>query len=80
MRCLPRGRALGRKIVVLEVRYSDFDAAFADLVEQRADALIVGTFTLFRSPQKLQPKSWSWQRATGLRQCIRLVSLLIVGA
>jgi putative ABC transport system substrate-binding protein len=47
---LAAGRALGRKIVVLEVRYSDFEAAFTDFVEQRGDALIVGSFTLFRSP------------------------------
>jgi putative tryptophan/tyrosine transport system substrate-binding protein len=46
---LAAGRALGRKIVVLEVRYSDFEAAFTELVEQHADALIVGSFTLFRS-------------------------------
>jgi putative tryptophan/tyrosine transport system substrate-binding protein len=48
---LAAGRALGREIVVSEVRYSDFEAAFAALVEQRVDALIVGSFTLFRSPQ-----------------------------
>jgi putative ABC transport system substrate-binding protein len=47
---LAAGQTLGRKIAVLEVRYSDFEAAFAALVEQRADALIVGSFTLFRSP------------------------------
>jgi putative tryptophan/tyrosine transport system substrate-binding protein len=48
---LAAGRALGREIIVSEVRYSDFEAAFAALVEQRVDALIVGSFTLFRSPQ-----------------------------
>jgi putative ABC transport system substrate-binding protein len=48
---LAAGRALGRKIVVLEVRYSDFEAAFTAFVEQHADALIVGSFTLFRSPE-----------------------------
>ena len=47
---LAAGRALGRKIAVLEVRDSDFEAAFTALAEQRADALIVGSFTLFRSP------------------------------
>jgi putative ABC transport system substrate-binding protein len=47
---LAAGRALGREIVVSEVRYSDFEAPFAALVEQHADALIVGSFTLFRSP------------------------------
>ena len=47
---LAAGRALERRIAVLEVRYSDFEAAFTDYVEQHADALIVGSFTLFRSP------------------------------
>ena len=47
---LAAGRALGRKIAVLEVRHFDFEAAFTALVEERADALIVGSFTLFRSP------------------------------
>jgi len=44
---LAAGRALGREIIVLEVRRLDFEAAFATLVEQRAGALIVGGFTLF---------------------------------
>ena len=48
---LAAGRALGRKIVVSPVRYSDFEAAFTVLVEQRVDALIVGSFTLFRNSQ-----------------------------
>jgi putative ABC transport system substrate-binding protein len=48
---LAAGRALERKIVILEVRYSDFEAAFTAFVEQGADALVVGSFTLFRSPQ-----------------------------
>ena len=48
---LAAGRALARKIAVLEVRYSNFEAAFSALVEERADVLIVGSFTLFRSPQ-----------------------------
>lgn len=47
---LAAGQALERGIAVSEVSYSDFEAAFAALVEQRADALIVGSFTLFRSP------------------------------
>jgi putative ABC transport system substrate-binding protein len=47
---LAAGRAQGRTIVVSEVRYSDFETAFTALVEERADALIVGSFTLFRSP------------------------------
>jgi putative ABC transport system substrate-binding protein len=39
---------LGRQIVVLEVRRLDFEAAFATLVERRAEALIVGAFTYFQ--------------------------------
>jgi putative ABC transport system substrate-binding protein len=44
---LAAGRALGREIIVLEVRRLDFEAAFETLVEQRAGALIVGNYTLF---------------------------------
>lgn len=45
------GRALGRKILFLEVRGRDFEAAFATLVQQRADALIVGAFGFFVNPE-----------------------------
>jgi putative tryptophan/tyrosine transport system substrate-binding protein len=48
---LAAGRALGRKIVLTEVNFINFDAAFMSLVEQRADALIVGSFTMFHSPR-----------------------------
>jgi putative tryptophan/tyrosine transport system substrate-binding protein len=44
---LAAGRALGREIIVLEIRRLDFEAAFATLVEQRAGALIVGDYKLF---------------------------------
>ena len=44
---LAAGRALGRRIIVSEVRGLDFEAAFTTLVEQRAGALIVGNFTFF---------------------------------
>ena len=44
---LAAGRALGREIIVLEVRRLDFEAAFATLVEQRVGALVVGNYTLF---------------------------------
>ncbi len=44
---LAAGRSLGREIVVAEVRRLDFEAAFATLLEQRADALIVGNYKLF---------------------------------
>ena len=41
------GRALGREIILLEVRGLDFEAAFTTLVEQRVRALLVGNFTVF---------------------------------
>jgi len=44
---LAAGRALGREIIVSEVRNLDFEAAFSNLVGQRAGALIVGSFTIF---------------------------------
>jgi putative ABC transport system substrate-binding protein len=44
-------RALAREIIVAEVRGpSDFEAAFATLVERRADALVVGDYTTFYEP------------------------------
>jgi putative ABC transport system substrate-binding protein len=48
---LAAGRALGREIIVLESRPPDFEAAFTTLVEQRADALIVGAFSIFVNPR-----------------------------
>ena len=48
---LAAGRALGRRIVLLEVRNFDFEGAFTSLVEERADALVVGGFTFFQSPR-----------------------------
>src|SRR5262245_16775275 len=47
---LGAGRALGREIIVSEVRHFAFEAAFATVVEQRADALIIGDFTVFLNP------------------------------
>jgi hypothetical protein len=44
---LAAGRALGRQIIVLEVRGLDFEAAFATPVEQRAGALIRRETSLF---------------------------------
>jgi putative ABC transport system substrate-binding protein len=45
-RTVAAGRALGREIVVLEIRRDlDLEPAFATLVEQGAGALIVGDFT-----------------------------------
>ena len=41
------GGALGREIIVLEVRDLDFETAFATLIERGAGALIVGNYTLF---------------------------------
>jgi putative tryptophan/tyrosine transport system substrate-binding protein len=48
---LAAGRALGRQIIVSEVHPPDFEATFATLIEQRADALIVGSFTVFLNPR-----------------------------
>jgi hypothetical protein len=42
---LAAGRALGRKIVVLEVRRLDFEVTFATAVDQQVGALIVGNYT-----------------------------------
>jgi putative ABC transport system substrate-binding protein len=53
---LAAGRALGREIIVLEVRRLDFEAAFATAVEQRAGALMVGTYTLFAGDQRNRNK------------------------
>ena len=47
---LAAARAVGREIIVVEVRRFDFEAAFATLVEQGADALIVGNFSFFLNP------------------------------
>jgi putative tryptophan/tyrosine transport system substrate-binding protein len=45
---LEAARALGREIIVQEVRTnSDFEAAFATLVQRGAGALVVGTFPWF---------------------------------
>jgi putative ABC transport system substrate-binding protein len=53
---LAAGRALGREIIVSEVRRLDFEAAFTTLVEQRADALIVGNFSSFLNPPRNRDK------------------------
>jgi ABC-type uncharacterized transport system substrate-binding protein len=53
---LAAGRALGRKIIILEVRRFDFEAAFATLVQQGADALIVGSFSFFLNPSHNRDK------------------------
>jgi putative ABC transport system substrate-binding protein len=42
------GRALGREIIISEVRNLDFEAAFASLAEQQAGGLLVGDYELFR--------------------------------
>jgi putative ABC transport system substrate-binding protein len=46
---LAAGRALGREIVLGEVRNLDFEAAFASFVERQVTAVIVGNFGLFIS-------------------------------
>jgi len=49
---LAAARALGRQIVVLEVRSElDFESPFTTLVERRAGALVVGDFTFFSNPR-----------------------------
>ena len=45
---LAAGRALGREIIVGEVRRLDFEAAFAAFLEREARAILVGDFTFFR--------------------------------
>jgi len=45
---LTAGRALGREIIVSEVRNLDFEAAFGSLAEQQAGGLLVGNYTIFR--------------------------------
>jgi putative ABC transport system substrate-binding protein len=44
---LAAGRALGREIIVTEVRNLRFEAAFGFLAEQQARGLLVGNYTLF---------------------------------
>jgi putative ABC transport system substrate-binding protein len=46
---LAAGRALGREIVLGEVRNLDFEATFASFVERQITAVIVGNFALFIS-------------------------------
>jgi putative ABC transport system substrate-binding protein len=41
-------------LVVNAVSASDLDAAFATIVQQRADALVVGTDPLFNGPRRTQ--------------------------
>jgi putative ABC transport system substrate-binding protein len=49
---LEAARTLGRQIIVLEAqRDTDFEAAFATLVQRPADALIVGGYTFFLEPR-----------------------------
>jgi len=51
---LAAGRALGREIIVSEVRRLNFETAFMTLVEQRAGALMVGAFNDFvRNREKI---------------------------
>jgi putative tryptophan/tyrosine transport system substrate-binding protein len=45
---LATARAIGLQVIVLEVRSDrDFEAAFANLVQRRAGALVLGAFPLF---------------------------------
>jgi putative ABC transport system substrate-binding protein len=46
-------RVIGVQIIVVSVRHeNDLDAAFAEMVRQRADALIIGTDTLFNGRRR----------------------------
>jgi putative ABC transport system substrate-binding protein len=48
-------KVLGVKLLVVNaVSASDLDAAFATIVQQRADALVVGTDPLFNGPRRTQ--------------------------
>jgi putative ABC transport system substrate-binding protein len=48
-------RALGVKLLVVNAANApDLDAAFATIVQQRADALVIGTDTLFNGPRRTQ--------------------------
>ena len=47
---LAAGHALGREIILGEVRDLDFEAAFATFVERQVTAVIVGAFALFSYP------------------------------
>jgi putative tryptophan/tyrosine transport system substrate-binding protein len=49
---LGAARALGREVIVVEsCSDRDFEAAFATLVQRRADALLIGAFPLFFDPK-----------------------------
>jgi putative ABC transport system substrate-binding protein len=52
---LAAGRALGREIIVSEVRNLDFEAAFGSLAEQQAGGLLVGNAAFFR-PERNRDK------------------------
>jgi putative tryptophan/tyrosine transport system substrate-binding protein len=47
---LAAARALGRDMYIVPVAGSDYEAAFASIAEQGADALIVGDYSPFRLP------------------------------
>jgi putative ABC transport system substrate-binding protein len=49
---LGAARTLGRDLIVVEVRSElDFEAAFATIIERRAEALIIGLFPIFNTNQ-----------------------------
>ncbi len=53
-RTVAAGQALGREVIVLEIRSGlDLEPAFATLVEQRADAVMVGDFAILASVSDL---------------------------
>jgi putative ABC transport system substrate-binding protein len=49
---IPLARAVGREVVILATRGDAYEAAFESLIENPAEAMIVGYF-LFRNPEKI---------------------------
>jgi ABC-type uncharacterized transport system substrate-binding protein len=72
-RTVAAGQALGREIVVLEIRSNlDLEPAFATLVEQGAGAVMVGDFKSFPALAVASSRSL---RATRFQRCTRRDSI-----
>jgi putative tryptophan/tyrosine transport system substrate-binding protein len=72
-RTVAAGQALGREIVVLEIRSNlDLESAFATLVEQGAGAVMVGDFKSFPALAVASSRSL---RATRFQRCTRRDSI-----
>jgi putative ABC transport system substrate-binding protein len=70
---LAAGGSLGREILVFEVRRFDFEASFAALAEQGAQALVVSNFNVYFDEHEI--KSLNWRAATKYRRCILLAPI-----